>query len=370
MSTNENTEQTDAARQEGGFFARAHQQPQDWQALATYLGRAGHVLEITPEPRQFAGGFGNLNYLVQLDGAPFVLRRPPTGPLPPGANDMGREYRVLSRLWKDFPLAPRAILFCDDDAILGAPFFLMEYRPGLVVHKTIPPVLATKGGDLSRMMMDVLASFQAVDPAAVDLDSLGNPDGFLARAVAGWRKRFGVAAKDVYTDRPIPTAATEVMAWMDRQPVPTGDVTLLHNDFKLNNLILDPEQPTRPIALLDWDMCTRGDPLFDLATLMSYWIEPDDPPAMHDMGQMPTATAPGWLPRRDVLAYYQKITGRDLSDFHFYRVLTAFKLGVIFLQIYARYCRGTTNDPRVAALGPTADGIFDFAHDLMQGRAS
>ncbi len=352
---------------DGEFFDPAHQQPQDWDKLAEWLRVQGHELTLDPPPRQFTGGFGNLNFLVEIDGETRVLRRPPLGPLPPGANDMGREHKVLSGLWKEFPLAPRALIFCDDADVLGAPFFVMEYRPGLVVRDQIPEELNGKGRDLSEMMVDVLADFQQVDPARVGLDDLGNPDGFLGRAVAGWAKRFGVAAQDVYTERPVPKAATGVIEWLQAQPVPDGSTSLLHNDYKLNNIILDADAPTVPIAVLDWDMCTRGDPLFDFATLLSYWSQADDAPEIRDLGQMPTHTDHGWLTRREVTELYATKTGLDVSDFHFYRVLTAFKLGVIFLQIYARYCRGTTTDPRIAAMGPTTDGIFEFAHAVMKG---
>ena len=182
---------------DGEFFAPELQQPQDWDRLAAWLGEQGHDFAPAPPPRQFAGGFGNLNFLIELDGAACVLRRPPLGPLPPGANDMGREYRVLSGLWRAFPLAPKAHVYGDDPAVLGAPFFIMEYRPGLVVRDILPPTLAGNGVALSAMLIDVLADFQRVDPAAVGLDGLGNPGGFLGRAVAGWIKRFHVAAKDV-----------------------------------------------------------------------------------------------------------------------------------------------------------------------------
>lgn len=354
------------------FFAPEHQQPQDWPKLAEHLGRHGFRFAPVPPPRQFTGGFGNLNFLLDVDGKPTVLRRPPIGPLPPGGNDMGREYRVLSRLWRAFPLAPRALHFCDDPAVLGAPWFLMEYRQGLVIRRETPAPLAARTGEIALRLLETLASFHAVDPAAVGLETLGKPEGFLARGVEGWIKRCAVASADVYPDKLPCRSAREIAAWMARQTPPDGAVTLLHNDFKLDNVIWDAAAlggaPLRPIALLDWDMCTRGDPLFDLATLISYWIEPGDPPAMHQMGQMPTAREPGWGTRRAAVARYAELTGRDVSAFHFHRVLTAFKLGVIFLQIYARYCRGTTADPRIKALGPTADGLFDFAHDVMTGK--
>ncbi|MCW5772064.1 MAG: phosphotransferase family protein [Rhodospirillaceae bacterium] len=355
------------------FFAPEHQQPQDWHKLATHLAGLGHRFSAEPPPRQFTGGFGNLNFLIEIDGRQAVLRRPPVGPLPPGGNDMGREYRVLSRLWRKFPLAPRGLVFCDDAAVLGAPFFVMEYRPGLVIRDEVPAALVPKARELSERLVGILADFHAVDPKAVDLDTLGNPEGFLKRAVEGWTKRCAVASADVYPEKGMHPAARAIAEWLAQQTPPEGGVSLLHNDYKLNNIIWDSQAaaggPLAPVALLDWDMCTRGDPLFDLATLVSYWIHPADPPSMHEMGQMPTARSPGWLTRAEVVELYAKKTGRDVSAFHFYRVLTAFKLYIIFLQIYARYCRGTTTDPRIKALGPTADGLVEFAHEIMLGRA-
>lgn len=359
-------------RADAEFFAPEHQQPQDWARLADFLKSQGHDFAPDPPPQQFAGGMGNLNFLIELDGKPAVLRRPPVGPLPPGGNDMGREFRVLSRLWRAFPLAPRGFVFCNDAAILGAPFFVMEYRPGLVIRDVVPPAVIPRTGELSEQLIGILAEVHAVDPKAVDLDTLGNPDGFLKRAVEGWIKRCAVASADVYPGKGAHPAAREIGEWLSRNIVPESGVSLLHNDFKLNNIIWRAEAatggPLEPVALLDWDMCTRGDPLFDFATLVSYWIEPSDPPSMHEMGQMPTARTPGWLTRRQAVELYAKKTGRDVSSFHFYRVLTAFKLYIIFLQIYARYCRGTTTDPRIKALGPTADGLIAFAHDIVKGR--
>ena len=350
------------------FFPAEHQQPQDWYKLAGYLDR--HELAFDPghTPKQFVGGFGNLNYLIEIDGDPVVLRRPPLGPLPPGANDMAREYRVTSRLWKKFPLAPKALLLCEDTEVLGAPFLIMQYRPGAVIHMELPVELHSKTAQLSRMVIEVLCQFQAVSPVEVGLENLGRPDGFLERAVNGWIKRFSVAGKDVYSDRKPPSSADEIMNWLKNQPIPNSDHTLLHNDFKLNNIVLDLDDLVSPIALLDWDMCTRGDPLFDFATLLSYWVEPEDPPALNKVGQMPTSTSPGWMSRQEITDYYGNISGRDLSNIHYYRVLTAFKHCIIFMQIYARFCRGTTTDPRIAELGPALDSLFEFTHDVMKNR--
>ena len=349
------------------FFAAEHQQPQNWHKLEAYLNRLGHDFKASPAPRQFVGGYGNLNFLIWMDGEPRVLRRPPLGPLPPGGNDMVREFTVTSRLWKKFPLAPQANLLCDDISVLGAPFLIMQYRPGVVIHMEIPETLLGVTGDLSMMIVNVLTDFQKVDPAQVGLHGLGRPNGFLERARQGWIKRFNVAAQDVYPQQAWPGSADAIMQWLENQAIPKSDHTLLHNDFKLNNIVLNPNNPIEPIALLDWDMCTRGDPLFDFATLLSYWIEPHDPPALNTVGQMPTATSPGWMSRQQITECYASASGRDMSDLHFYRVLTAFKHCVIFMQIYARYCRGTTTDPRVAELGPALDSLFDFTHGVMTG---
>lgn len=348
------------------FFTEEHQQPQDWGRLETYLASKGHRFNASPPPKQFVGGFGNLNFLILMNDKKHVLRRPPLGPLPPGANDMAREYKVTSKLWKLFPLAPKSIELCTDKEVLGAPFLIMEYRPGMVIHQDLPPELTSKTHELSKMVIDVLIDFQSVDPIKAGLNDLGRPEGFLERALAGWIKRFHVAAEDVYPGNSQPSSADDIIKWLQSAKLPESEPTLLHNDYKLNNIILDPENPTKPIALLDWDMCTRGDPLFDFATLLSYWMEPGDPPELNMVGQMPTSTTSGWMTREQITEYYAESSGRDISNIHFYRVLTAFKHCVIFMQIYARYCRGTTTDPRIAELGPVIDSLFEFTYDVLK----
>lgn len=337
----------------------------DWPALRAHLAAAGKTLQIEPPPRQFAGGLANLNYLVVLDGTQAVLRRPPMGELPAGSHDMAREHRILSRLPDALPFVPRSLYFCDDPAVIGQRFQILEYRPGLVIREHVPPDLAHRpeiGDRLSHVLLETLAAIHAVDTAAIGLDDLGRPDGFLARAVAGWRKR-GLAAKEDGTE----TLHQEVGTWLERHLVPDGAPGLLHNDYKLNNMILDP-QDFSPRAVVDWDQGTRGDPLFDFATLLSYWIHADDPPAMHDMAQMPADEACLW-PRQQAVAEYARITGRDVSDFLFHRVLAMYKLAVIFLQLGLRYRTGATTDPRYAPLSGIGTGILQFTHEIAQGRA-
>lgn len=342
---------------------------QDWPRLRDYLATQQLSLTIDPPPRQFAGGFANLNYLLVIDGAEVVLRRPPLGPLPPGAYDMSREARILSRLWQQFPLAPRALHLCLDDSVLGAPFQLTEYRRGISLRDTLPDAWAGDpaiGTQLGAMLTEVLAQLHAVDPAAVGLDDLGKPQGFLTRAIEGWSKRAGLAVEGWATPT-ITRLIAEVLAWLRTQPVPEGRVSFLHNDFKLDNVLLDPET-LAPVAVLDWDQGTRGDPLFDLATLLSYWTEKGDPPAMHLMAQMPTA-GPGFPTRREAAEAYARVANADLSDFTFYRVLATFKTAVIFAQLYARYHAGGTTEPRYARFNELTEGLLVLAHDIAHKRA-
>jgi aminoglycoside phosphotransferase (APT) family kinase protein len=337
----------------------------DWEAVRAYLATHGLRLDPDPPPRQFAGGLANLNYLIHLDGKPAVLRRPPLGELPAGAYDMSREFRILSRLPDALPFVPRGLFLGEDASVIGVQFQIIEYRPGLVIREQIPPELAGRpevGARLSQVLLETLAAIHAADTAAVGLGDLGRPEGFLARAVGGWRKR-GLAALEAGTE---PLHA-DLGAWLEQHQVPDGAPALLHNDFKLNNVILDPRDLS-PVAVVDWDQGTRGDPLFDFATLLSYWVHADDPPALHDMQQMP-ADEGGFIPREQAVASYAALTGRDMSDFLFHRVLAMYKLGVIFLQLGLRWRSGATKEPRYAGLTAIGTGIVEFAHEIAQGRA-
>ena len=337
---------------------------QDWPRLVRYLESHGHRFALDPPPRQFASGFANYNYLVEVDGEPCVLRRPPPGPLPPGAYDMVREHRVLSRLWREFPLAPRAFHLCDDVSVLGAPFFLMDYRPGVSIGPELPPDLIGQPAQAARIaadLVDALAGLHRVDPAAVDLDSLGRPHGFLARQLAGWSRR----AHRAYDEQP-GRIVRKIVEWLEDHTVPERAVSLVHNDFKLDNVLLDPERFT-PVAVVDWDMCTRGCPLYDLAILLSYWTEPDDHPAMHILRQMPSA-APGFPRRAEVLEAYARRSGIDIGDFRFYRALSVFRLAIVFRQLFNLYRLGTRTGPEFAGFNDVADGLLDFALAIAAGR--
>jgi aminoglycoside phosphotransferase (APT) family kinase protein len=263
------------------------------------------------------------------------------------------------------PFVPRGLFLGADASVMGAQFQIIEYRPGLVIREHLPAELAGRpevGARLSQVLLETLAAIHSVDTAVVGLDDLGRPSGFLARAVSGWRKR-GVAAMEQGTE----TLHAELGTWLEHHLVPDGAPALLHNDFKLNNVILDPRDLS-PVAVVDWDQGTRGDPLFDFATLLSYWVHEDDPPALHDMAQMP-ADEGGFWPREQAVAAYAALSGRDMSNFLFHRVLAMYKLGVIFLQLGYRWRSGATREPRYAGLTAIGTGVVEFAHEIAKGRA-
>lgn len=309
--------------------------------------------------RQFSGGRANLTYLLEFaSGRQYVLRRPPLGPLPPGAHDMGREYRVLSRLWEAFDKAPRALLYCDDDTVIGAPFFVMERRDGVVVRETVPEVFGG-GADpeanaaLSRVVVETLAEFHAVDPASCGLDDLGRPEGYLERQVNGWLERW---ARARHEDNPL---AEEVGLWLADTMPESPPATLLHNDWRLDNMAVSAEDPSVCVAVYDWDMATRGDPLTDLGTLFGSWHHPDEiDERTHSL--MPV-TAPGWMRREEAVEVYAARSGRDVSEIDWYIVFGTWKLGVILQQIYIRYLRGQTSDERFATMGEGAARLMELA---------
>lgn len=301
------------------------------------------------EVRQFPTGASNLTYLLRVDGWTAVLRRPPLGPVAPRAHDMEREGKLLQRLNAVFPLAPRPLLICTDAEVIGAPFTVMEYRPGVVVDARLPNgVQATP--ELARAMaeavVDTLVELHRVDYRAAGLAEMGRPEGFMQRQVDGWIGRYQKAATDQ-----IPEVEPLIRRIRDRVPQPgAAAATVIHNDFKLNNLIFDPADLGRVTAVVDWEMATVGDPLFDLAIFLSYWTDPSDPPALQALVPSVT-TLPQFPARGELRDLYARKSGRDLSGLDWYMTFAYFKLAVILQQIYARYVRGQTRDPRFAGFG-------------------
>ncbi|MCL4833525.1 MAG: phosphotransferase family protein [Caldilineaceae bacterium] len=312
--------------------------------------------------RQFGGGAANLTYHLDYGSHEYVLRRPPLGPVPPSAHDMARESKVLSTLWQAYPYAPRAFLFSDDKSVVGAPFFVMERRQGLVVRKRIPPAYAAIPDAPRRMseaLVDALADLHAVDYTAIGLADLGRPAGFVGRQIEGWWRRWQA------TELGEEAAMTAVYGWLLANQPAEGVPSLIHNDYKLDNVMLAPQDPGRLVAIFDWDMCTLGDPLSDVGALLAYWSLPDDPPHFQALAMMPIQ--PGFLRREELVARYAARSGRDVSQIHFYHALSLFRVVVIIAQIYVRFVRGQTQDQRFAAFGPVIPAAAQAALDVAQG---
>ena len=315
------------------------------------------------EVRQFSSGASNLTYLLKVGDWEGVLRRPPLGPVPPKAHDMGRECRILMKLHEAYPLAPKPYFFCEDNAVIGTPFYVMERREGVVVDDSFPEGVEPDRElcrGISRTVGDTLAELHAVDPAASGLGDLGRPEGFLERQVRGWARRYDEAETDEID------GVERLTGWLGRGVPESPEPTVIHNDFKLNNLILSPNDLTAVRAVLDWEMATVGDPLFDLAVSLSYWIEPDDPQELKEV--MPTVTStPGFMTRRELMDRYAHSSGRDLSEMNWYMVFGYFKLAVILQQIYARWKRGQTKDSRFAGFDQRVRTLILYANELVEG---
>jgi len=309
---------------------------------------------------QFPHGHSNLTYLLRLGESEWVLRRPPFGNQVKTAHDMGREYRVLSSLGTVFPAAPRPRLYCDDEAILGAPFYVMERRYGIVLRKELPPGMVIDPPTARRLgtaLIDTLALLHSLDYRAAGLGEMGKPQGYVARQVSGWSNRYTAARTDAVPEM------ERVATWLSEHLPPEAGAAVIHNDYKYDNLILAPDL-TSIVAVLDWEMATIGDPLMDLGTTLGYWVEASDPEPLQRAAFGPTAL-PGSLTRRELIDRYEERTGRAASGVLFYYCFGLFKIAVIVQQIYARYVRGHTRDVRfahlndvVAVLGRQADRIL------------
>jgi aminoglycoside phosphotransferase (APT) family kinase protein len=312
--------------------------------------------------RQFPAGASNLTYLLRVGAWEGVLRRPPLGPVPPKAHDMERESRLLQQIHPVFPLAPRPYVFCDDLSLIGAPFYVMERRHGVVLNATFPPEAQPTEAlcaRISQTAVETLAQIHALDWQAVGLADFGYPQGFLARQVKRWIEAYFRAQTD---DLPQVEPLTR---WLSGHIPPEQMPTLIHNDFKLNNMLLRADDLTVPTAVLDWEMATIGDPLLDLAITLSYWVVAEDPEDLRTM--LPTVTTlPGFISREVFLEQYAEQTGRDLSAMPFYLVFGYFRMVVIIQQIYARWKRGQTLDARFAGFGDRVRALVDHAFQLTQ----
>lgn len=314
--------------------------------LAEYLAKQlpNAVGPLTVE--QFPDGHSNLTYLIRIGSGEYVLRRPPFGNVVASAHDMGREFKILSKLHAVYSAAPRPELYCDDESVVGSPFYLMERRRGLILRKTIPDEISIDPDTArrtSRALIDKLAELHAIDYRAAGLAEMGKPDGYVQRQIAGWTRRFDQA-------RTSAAPSLERMAeWLNSHAPAESGAAIIHNDYKYDNVMLDRGGLAKIVAVLDWEMATIGNPLMDLGTTLGYWVEASDPEPLRRAAFGPTMI-PGSLTRREVVDYYRERTGAAVANVEFYYAYGLFKLAVIVQQIYARFVRGQTADPRFAHL--------------------
>jgi aminoglycoside phosphotransferase (APT) family kinase protein len=322
----------------------------DLAALDGYLRE--HLTGIDPsspiEIEQFPGGHSNLTYLVRYGAQEFVLRRPPMGPVAPTAHDMPREYKLLSVINPHFSLAPKPILLCEDASVVGVPFYLMERRRGFIVRFRVPDQIGENlelRKHLSETVVDTLSALHAVDIQATGIVNIGKPAGFVARQVHGWAERWRRSKTGELAEM------DQVIQWLiDRIPPESENPTIVHNDFKLDNLMLSEADPARIVAVLDWEMCTVGDPLIDVGLLLTYWTmqgrKSEGEPADRNTSLRAVTNGPGWLTREEIIERYEASTDRNLSSIVFYETFARFKVAVVIQQIYFRYVQGQTRDER------------------------
>ncbi|MEE4677058.1 phosphotransferase family protein [Pseudomonas alliivorans] len=306
-----------------------------------------HIAELhgTPLISQFPGGASNLTYLIQYPEQELVLRRPPFGHKARSAHDMGREYRILNQLKDAFPYCPQAYLHCTDESVIGSEFYVMERVQGIILRSNLPPALgldASQTEDLCKSFIEKLVDLHRVDYQACGLGDLGKPQGYVQRQILGWTERY---EKAMTPDAP---AWDEVKAWLAAKMSTDSPVaSIVHNDYRFDNVILDPENPMRIIGVLDWELTTLGDPLMDLGNTLAYWIQADDPAPVQLMRRQPSH-APGMLTRQQFVDYYAERAGVRIDNFDFYYAYGLFRLAGIVQQIYYRFYHGQTQDKRFA----------------------
>ncbi len=317
----------------------------DVAAVHDWLSRSVSLPSAPPQVRQFRGGASNLTYLLRYPDRELVLRRPPVGRKAASAHDMRREHRVQSALAPVYRPVPRMVAFCDDPTVLGADFYVMERVAGTVLRATLPPGLELppeRARALGLQVVDSLHELHAVDAVAVGLGDLGRGPGYVRRQVSGWSDRYRRARTDDVPD------FTAVMAWLAAHEPPDAGHCLIHNDFRLDNIVLDDD--LRVVGVLDWEMATLGDPLMDLGAALAYWVQADDDEMMQAARRQPT-DLPGMPTRAEVVAAYAERSGLAVDDWLFYEVFGLFRLAVILQQIWARYVHGETTNPAFAAFG-------------------
>lgn len=315
--------------------------------------------------KQFPGGFSNLTYQISCGENKWVLRRPPFGSKVKSAHDMSREYRILNSLKDVYPYGPKPIHFCDDHAVLGCDFYLMNYIKGLVIRRDYPPGLDLTPAQVRTQLLnffDVLGDLHAVDLVAAGLSDFGRPKGYVRRQVEGWCKRWEAAVT------PDTVNMDHIMQWLhDNMPPESGMASVIHNDYKLDNVIFSVDDPLRVIGVLDWEMSTVGDPLMDLGCTLAYWVEEGDPDFIREYRTMPSDT-PGAPRRWEIVERFSQRTGLSVDNFPFYFCFGQFRLAVIGQQIYYRYYHGVTSDQRFRMMAEKTEVLKRMCDLIIAGQ--
>ena len=334
----------------------------DRESVLQYLYRNLPEGAATLEIEQFPHGHSNLVYLIRTNTHEYVLRRPPLGPVAPKAHDMAREYRALNAIHPQYPEAPRVFLLCEDPSVIGSTFFLMERRHGIVVRDSIPRELAAIPDyprRASEALIDCLVRLHAVDVSRPEIASLGKPQGFVERQVRGWADRWHRAKTGEIAEM------DWIIQWLHERLPPSLDCTIVHNDYKLDNVMFGPDAG-QVEAVLDWEMTTIGDPLADLGLTLCYWTWANVAAQEDPHPATPAITSqPGWYTRDEFLQRYAEQTGRDLTHIRYHEILGIFKLAVILQQIYYRFERGQTQDERFRTFDKRVRGLVMLAASLV-----
>jgi len=337
----------------------------DWSALDACLKAALSHLRGEPRISQFAGGNSNLTYRLEYDNDDLVVRRPPFGTKAKSAHSMIREYRVMTELRPVFPSVPETLYYTDDESVIGSEFYVMRKVEGQLIKSELPAEWGFTPVDTRRFctaFWEKLIELHQVDYVAAGLGDFGRPEGYVERQVAGWNGRFErVITPDV-------DDFEDVRQWLEmHRPGDSGRNAILHGDYRIDNVILDKDDPCNILAVLDWEICALGDPLMDLGSSLAYWMQADDPPGLQALTMQPSS-APGMLSRGEILELYREKTGVDTSDFTFYSVYGYWRVGVILQQIYYRYFHGQTQDQRFRSFGAATQSLGEHCQYLIRER--
>ena len=337
----------------------------DAEKLSAYL--LAHIQDLAGPliVEQFPSGFSNLTYLIRMGDRELVLRRPPVGAKIKSAHDMGREFKILSHLYPAYGKVPRPLLFCQDESVLGAPFYVMERVRGTILRAQLPKgveLTADTMRNLSESFVSNLVEIHGVDYQAAGLSDLGLAKGYVKRQVDGWTRRYYNARTDDVSE------IDHLATWLtDNLLSDSEGAALIHNDYKYDNLVLSPNNLAEVIAVLDWEMATIGDPLMDFGTTLGYWVDADDDDNWKQFA-FGITSMPGSFSRSDLIQQYSQLSGRDLSNVVFYYAYGLLKIAVIVQQIYFRYRQGLTKDPRFAQLDKLVKACGNMAQRAIEKR--